>query len=314
MKERLLQINRSRNQTGFHQFLPTTLDNLAYLDYRYIYERPSNTYRKRLSRLVSNPNFQEHTKQLIEEGVLILSSYFSNNVVKEMSEDFNKICASKLPEAKGLTHIDGAIGESYLSASKALSLAVVDPYLTALASYYWGKPIKLAYARGYRTEPIFPEEYRAFQWHHDLKRKQIKVMILLTDVPSNGQRMDYIPGTHRIWHKFKSQKDTVFSKDQALEYGDPIPCSGSAGTVIIFDTNGLHRGNRNLGPRRDQYTVNYTGGKSIFPLPGLHPEVIQTLNGREKRMARIGESEKSLRGKIQRIKGYLLDSYLLRSW
>lgn len=316
MTERLLYKNNHNNNFTFEQLFRTLFDKLDYFHYRYVYERPSTAYRRMLSNLISNPTFKENTQQLIEEGVLILPSYFSGEKLKGMSADFDNWCKTKSPEAKGLTHFDGAVGESYLTSSFTLSQAAVDPYITALASYYWGKPIKMAYARGYRTEPIPPEEYRAFQWHHDLKRKQIKVMILLTDVPPDGQRMDYIPKTHKIWHEFNSQKDTVFSKDKALSYGAAIPCAGPAGTVIVFDTNGLHKGTRNLGPRRDQYTVNYTAGKSIFPLPSLHPEVVKTLNERQKRMVRINENtgESYLEAKLKAIKDWASDSFFLREW
>jgi ectoine hydroxylase-related dioxygenase (phytanoyl-CoA dioxygenase family) len=187
------------------------------------------------------------------------------------------------PEAddNGFKDFDGAKGERFLESSVAFSTLAIDPYITSLASYYWGKPIRLAYAHGYRLEPVSEREYRAFQWHHDLKRKQIKVMVLLTDVPANGQRMDYIPGSHVIWHRFTNHRDVRFTRDQALQFGEPIPCHGPAGTVVVFDTNGIHRGNRNPGPRRDQYTFNYTAGKALFTIPGIHPQVRSAMDRRQ---------------------------------
>ena len=316
MTERLLIRTDDQPLTSFRGALSMAKAWLKYLYYRYVYERPGVIYRAKLRNLISDQTFGMHCSQLIEDGVVILPSYFSGEQLKTMQQDFDRWCETKTPEPKGITHIDGGTGEIYLSTSIALSQAIIDPYILAIVSYYWGKPIKLAYARGYRTEPISPEEYRAFQWHHDLKRKQVKVMLYLTDVPADGQRMDYIPKSHVVWHSFRSQKQSVFSREQAASYGTPIPCCGPAGTVVIFDTNGLHRGNRNLGPRRDQYTVNYTGGRALFPLPGIHPNVSGSLSGHMQRICRCENLKPSIliSKKMHSISTWLADRYFLTQW
>jgi hypothetical protein len=313
MAERMILLNNDQ-YPRYRYMARDTLERLQrflpYLYERYVYEQPSRHYRRRLARVLNKTHFTEHGEQLCKDGVIILPEYFTGATLKEMQDDFDRWCISKTQlDQNGFVDFDGSKGESYLKTSIAFSRAAVDPYLTALASYYWGKPIKLAYSHGYRLEPVEEREYRAFRWHHDLKRKQIKVMILLSDVPSDGQRMDYIPGSHKVWHIFTNQRDVRFTKEEALRFGEPIRCTGPAGTVVVFDANGLHRGNRNLGPRRDQYTFNYTAGRALFPLPGLHPEVAQLLKGREKRLARVEGEDRTFGRSLRALKLWFVDRY-----
>jgi hypothetical protein len=232
---------------------------------RYVYERPWPLYR--FWKLWTNPTMRADCETLCERGIVVLPQYVSGSVLKTIQSEFDTWCKSKSPDNKKTTKIDGGLNESYLSTSESLSSVAVDPYIRHIVDYYLGKPSSIAYTRGYRTEPVPHERYRAFQWHHDLKRKMIKVMLLLTDVAADGQRMDYAVGSHTIWHKFDSQRDTVFTDEYVESSGYPIvPACGKAGTVIIFDPNGYHTGNRNMTARRDQYTFNYTAGLAIFPV------------------------------------------------
>src|SRR5687768_12376238 len=123
MAERLLHRDYSRSDFTFDQLWRSIYDKLEYISYRYIYERPTVGYRRRLSKLISLPSFKEHTQYLLENGILILPSYFSGENLDAMRADFDSWCKTKSPEAKGLTHFDGAIGESYLKTSISLSRA-----------------------------------------------------------------------------------------------------------------------------------------------------------------------------------------------
>jgi len=238
---------------------------------RYIYERPYPLYRWYLS-LTRSTEAILSGEQLVRDGIVILPEFVRGSLLEAARRDFSAWCLTKQPDCKLTTKFDGGQNESYLSTSLALSMIAVDPFLRTIVDYYLGKPGYLAYTRGYRTEPIAPERYRAFQWHHDLKRKMVKVMVLLTDVAKDGQRMDYCVGSHKVWQKFETQWDTKFEDKFVEGLGYKIEAAaGRAGTVIVFDPNGYHSGNRNLTKRRDQYTFNYTGGWGLFPVK-LHPD------------------------------------------
>ncbi|MBI1833757.1 MAG: phytanoyl-CoA dioxygenase family protein [Candidatus Andersenbacteria bacterium] len=315
MSERLVMMNQRARPT-FKWWVQDVVDAVlhypSYLVERHIYERPSARYRKMLIRVTGFDKLAADCEILSRDGVLILPGYFTGEPLQQMQQDYNRWCELKSGSDRyGFKDFDGGKQESYLATSYSMSKVAVGPYLTALVSYYWGKPIRLAYCHGYRLDPIEPQEYRAFRWHHDLKRKQVRVMVLLTDTPVEGQRMDYIAGSHRVWHRFTNHRQCRFTEEEARSYGSPIHCVGPAGTVVLFDANGIHRGNRNLGSRRDQYTFNYTAGRALFPLPGLHPEVVKQLTDRQRRMVRIDDDSRNL---WTRFRHWITDRYFLRLW
>lgn len=261
------------------------------LYFLFTYARPNLQFRHSLvSKYSSHPMFYQHAQQLEEEGIVILPAYFSGDILKQMQMDFEK-WAPQEPTEKPHKEVY-RLKRECLENSIELSSAAVDPYLNDLVAYYWGKPIYLAEVSGRRLEPCEPYEYGAFQWHHDCKRKQIKVFIFLNEVPEDGQVMHYIPKTHKIVHWDLNYDKSRYSHGKIeswfKKYSPPLNCSCPAGTVAIFDTNGLHRGNRNFGPRRDSWTFNFNGGnrRQFQPIPNLHPEVLARLNKDQKRRVR----------------------------
>lgn len=256
---------------------------------RHIYERPDSSYRARVLKESTRAEFGQWAQRFCQNGLLILPGYFKGEILMRMQEDFEGWAGGHAPDSQGVLLLNEAQG-ARLRDSEAFSQAAADPELTRLARYYWGKPVFLAQAAGTRLEPRQTADYGAFQWHHDAKRKQVKVMILLTDTPADGQRMDYLPGTHRVWHPIRSGEagyaDSRFSNEAVRSWGEAVRCAGPAGTAVLFDTNGLHRGNRNTGPRRDVWVFQYTAGSYLFPLSGLHPAVVEKLSPRERAMTR----------------------------
>jgi len=140
---------------------------------------------------------------------------------------------------------------------------ILDELILAAVEAYYARPIYLVTSQIQRLDPIEPYEGRAFQWHHDSKGKYVKAMWLLTNVPITGQRMSYIVGSHTIKHSFTTYEETRFTDAQARRYGKVIECSAPAGSVIVFDTNGIHRGNRNLGLIRDIVVGTYSAGRYL---------------------------------------------------
>jgi hypothetical protein len=267
------------------------------IHFLYVHARPNAQFRRALSsKYSSHPTFYQHTQQLEGEGILILPSYYSGDTLKQMQMDFEKWVP---PKPNNSVHTGGYwLNKECMGDSVILSRAAVDSYLTDLVAFYWGKPIYLAEVCGKRLEPCEPYESGSYQWHHDTVRKQTKVFIFLTEVTEDGQVMEYIPKTHNIVHwDLSDYKNSRFNREEIESYFEnyskPLSCSCPAGTVAIFDTNGLHRGNRNLGSRRDSWTFNFNDGnrKQFHPIPNLHPEVLACLDKNQKRMVRARDQE-----------------------
>jgi hypothetical protein len=109
--------------------------------------------------------------------------------------------------------------------------------------------------------------------HFDPYKKRLKVFLLLTDVEVENAPTSYLIGSHKfgIWrvhHEFEmfsmyEKDDNQYAADQesaylgcywphesrkiSEKYGfKELTCVGSAGTVIIFDGQGLHTANQLL--------------------------------------------------------------------
>ena len=257
---------------------------------RCIYERPKPGFRNRLIQQIPRPDFREKAERFSRDGILVLPAYFSDGLLQGLREEFERWITGREADETGRRGLNESKGVQ-LKNSPTLSRAAVDPFLTALAAYYWGKPVLLSMFSGYRLDATNDSrEVGPFQWHHDANRKQVKVLVYLDDVAPDGQRMDYLPGTHKIWHRFRRGKEgyeeTRFSDQAVAQYGPPVRCAGPAGTVLVFDTNGLHRGNRNPSAKRDIWVFQYTAGRHRETLSGIHPDVLRNLEPFQKQTLR----------------------------
>ncbi len=223
-----------------------------------------------LAKFSQNPQFKSWAEELDREGVLILPSYLGNEDLQACIEDYSHVRNVK-NEADQYTWID----PSHLKCSIPFSKLATDPMLVGLTSYYWGKDVSLARVEAYILRPYESSEYGSFQWHHDCEHKRIKVMTLLTDVEADGQRMEYLPGTHKTWRTWKNYDESRYTDEEVSQHQRKISCHGPAGTVVLFDTNGIHRGNRNTVGVRKVWTNVYTAGHNQLEGLELCPDYLE---------------------------------------
>lgn len=147
-----------------------------------------------------------------------------------------------------------------------LSIAV-HPLILALMSRYFGKKFYLQQAIASRYYPMSPADFGSFQWHHDAWGKKINVMILFSEVTEEDQYMTYVEGSHKYIYDAERCSNSRFTEEdvQRLFRGNTHrKCTGDAGTIYIFDSNGMHRGNRSLGRARDSLIISYNAGRYIW--------------------------------------------------
>ncbi|CDW85571.1 udp-galactopyranose mutase [Stylonychia lemnae] len=138
-----------------------------------------------------------------------------------------------------------------------------------------------------------PYEQRAFQWHHDGWGKDlIKIMILISDVPENGQRMRYCAGTNQQKWNSNRSKLTQFVGSFVKDY-KYVNTSGKAGDVYLFMPNAMHAGTRNNTQRRDVIIFDLLPElKRNYGMPGFHPEVVGThFTDYQKLILRVNEKD-----------------------
>jgi hypothetical protein len=103
-------------------------------------------------------------------------------------------------------------------------------------------------------------------WHRDsINRRQLKFIVYLTDVTESTGCFQYIEHSHTIWQKYKINKllnkpfgAYRYSEEDVsklLDYGYKLRnIPGAAGTILIVDTGGIHRG-KPLGEGGKRYAA-----------------------------------------------------------
>lgn len=248
------------------------------------FETPNTQFQSELCEVLG-PQFTQITQALHDDGVVIIDQYFKGKDLEELQGFFESQIGKKpiRPFLEQASFNGGVDAKTAITESEAMSKVLADPFFILTASHHLGQPAVMANWRGYRLEPREPLLYRAWSWHNDQKRSEIKVMILLSDVKEDGQAMQVIKGSHHKWWNMESQRDTKYSLEEVVGFGNAdkddqkvTKCFGKAGTIIIFNTNMAHSGLRNLSARRDVITMNYLAnipGMPVFPSPEFHPAV-----------------------------------------
>lgn len=95
-------------------------------------------------------------------------------------------------------------------------------------------------------------DYFNLKWHFDTVNL-VNVHLLLNDVSSSGTRMLYAKKSHKKHHLNLGPRDYHYSENFVRSKYEVVDCSGLAGTVIIFDANGLHR----MHPVKDSFRAMY---------------------------------------------------------
>jgi ectoine hydroxylase-related dioxygenase (phytanoyl-CoA dioxygenase family) len=157
--------------------------------------------------------------------------------------------------------------DPFRRAPSLLGIAL-DPFVLSLTSLYFGRKIMLHQVVASRYLPMPPRDFASWQWHHDAWGKRINVMCLLTDVTEKDQYMSYMAGSHRRIHPLDRYTNSRYTEEEVQSYGDfrNVTCTGPAGTIFVFDSNGFHRGNRSEGAHRDAIISHYSAGRYIWRL------------------------------------------------
>lgn len=195
---------------------------------------------------------------LAKYGIVRLDDFFSEEQVELIRKDFELTI-----EGMGCKYNANALyNTDMFHLSKFYADVALTKEFLAIIGGYFSRPFGLARASASRIFPINSPPYGSFQWHHDARGRQVHLMVLLNDVKKDGQRMQYLMGTHKkyysrgrgISHGSRFHEDV--ERDKIKNQG-VFDLYGNAGTAFIFDANGLHRGNRNNSEARDVLIFAY---------------------------------------------------------
>lgn len=221
----------------------------------YLHRRPDSRYEARFVSGDQRLMARAHAEELRREGIILLPQYFGADRLAQFRAAFE----AAIDGRRG-TNQDSFYNDSVMHLDPAFLDAALDPFLLQIVGDYYQKRFGLGRADAMRLLPSAAGRTGSFQWHHDARGRQVHLMVLVSDVSREGQAMTYLRQSHkRYYTHYRGIAQTRFDKDlEAQDIADRIVyVAGRAGTVALFDANGLHSGNRNDVEGRDTFTFCY---------------------------------------------------------
>jgi len=217
----------------------------------YFHRRPSPAYKPDFIKDDRKAEAKKYIDTLNRDGIVLLPGHFKGEKLAKLQATFEAAVKDKPTPVKDTFREFNALGSGMPIVEAAL-----DDLLLEIIGGYYQKPFGVGRGDATRLMPTPPERGESFQWHHDTRGRQIHGMILLNDVTPAGQRMTYLKGSNNLYYdRFRGESHgSRFEKDIAEDgkfSGEIVDLAGPAGTVGLFDSNGLHSGNRNDKEKRD---------------------------------------------------------------
>jgi len=202
----------------------------------------------------------EIIESLKTHGVAIVENYLANESLKSITEDYEAFVASEVDNTylKVLDYSAG-IGRKliYKNLDSKLATKTVfgSKFFMDVAVGYLGEDFDLN-KEIFVVEDVPASEHVAQQLHYDIART-LKFFIYLEDTSVENGAFYCVPGSHK-WTaerrvEFSDQiipGNRDFTRDLTDEYGAAIPIEGTAGTLIIFDTDVFHKAGKVSNGRR----------------------------------------------------------------
>ena len=197
-------------------------------------------------------------------GIVVFENYFSPEQVEKMQGEvkpkMDDLIADKYT-GKEATHRFPEYGVYRLleldNAAPSTKLFFDDEKINSLARAFVS-PKVTSYQRMAESKPQPDTKSIADDWHFDDWKHRLKAFLYLSDVGENEAPFVYVEGTHHFhwWRFLKEWEYYAHPKDKRKGYFDNDEfeaiqkehnynvrtCTAKAGTVILADTRGLHRG------------------------------------------------------------------------
>ena len=185
-------------------------------------------------------------------GIFKIENFISNDLINDLSTEFEKIVSVKNTNERNQIQLTPEEAVQ----NKVLKNFIIENEIFDLLgqNYLLSKKLDKSFG-GKRIFPMETKEFANYQWHHDGDYKCFKIFILLNDIGEEGQKMEYLMGTHKL---FNSHYNKILkSSDPFIKKYKKVSLSGKKGTCYFFDRNGIHRGNRNKSYPRDTLAITY---------------------------------------------------------
>lgn len=226
---------------------------------------------------------------LDRDGVAILERVAPPALIEQARRDMDSF-VQRLPELEGIVRrkmhsyghmVDYAVHEFQrplnihrshdpLVFSPAYARFLLLPELREVVAGYLGRGWMYQAMIAHRTGPSEAVSEGFARWHHDARGRKLNVILVLTDVPADGSATVYMPGSHRLIYLKPRRERVVFYDDEMAQLRRHFGwrervCDAPAGSLVFFDSQGLHQGRRSQH-ERDAFQVNcMTKRRHLWP-------------------------------------------------
>lgn len=184
----------------------------------------------------------------------LVRGFAASEQVRERIRDFPALAESR--PLVGDDYMVKLYPESpMLEASNPLLRVGLSAAMLNVVNGYLGLWSKLVYTDAWHTIPVdIGRRVGSQSWHRDPEdRKMIKAYLYCADVDAGAGPMEYIPGSALggryahlwPWKPRGTHAERYPSEEEVARHVPPsewVLCTGSEGTVVFCDTDGLHRG------------------------------------------------------------------------
>ncbi|MGH8544120.1 MAG: hypothetical protein ACREX3_10935, partial [Gammaproteobacteria bacterium] len=226
----------------------------TYVLREFVHRLPDPRFNWHSTTVTEHERAVEHIETLRREGIVLLPGYVGGELVQRLHDAFETVLGDV---ADDQSNPDAFVNTRFVQADPIFMQPALDDLLLEIIAGYYRKPFTIGRASALRLLPTPSQRYGSFQWHHDTRGRQVHLMVLLTAVSANGQRMRYLRRSHRHYYghyRGNTGLGSRFEADMVARRIAPELISevvGPRGTVAIFDSNGLHSGTRNETEPRD---------------------------------------------------------------
>lgn len=213
-----------------------------------------------------DPMFKKVLNDLDEQGISFVKNFLTKKEIKKISNEVKPLIYGlvKKPNKKlkyyrntheglfRLYNISGVSPTSKLFYNSKLIRNLSKYYISQNVSFYQD----MVEIRQKIKRPLSQLKFSSDNFHFDDWKIRLKFFLLLTDVGKKNSPLKYILKSHKIdkslmeedlyinkkngrygFYKNKEIKDLVASKNLEI-----INCTGKAGTLIVVNTSGIHKG------------------------------------------------------------------------
>ena len=212
-------------------------------------------------------NYQNELDTLIKNGILILPEFFDKDIVDQIVNEIKPtmfdLCNNKYSGKNKSFRFDDYgvyrlldIDKISPTSKKFFELDLINE----LAKAYVSKNVH-SYQKMSELKPLVGNMSVSDNWHFDDWKHRYKAFLYLADVGEEQAPFVYLKGSHNEnmeWRKRKELEYYIYGRHKG-SYGYFVPdevnyiiekynlekivCTAKAGSLIIADTRGLHKGN-----------------------------------------------------------------------